>query len=40
MTEQVKTEIKKAVTLTFGDQAENHKGMEKYGEMAESVLSY
>ena len=35
-----KTEMKKAVTLTFGDQAENHKGMEKYGVMAENGLSY
>jgi len=32
--------MKKAVTLTFGDQAENHKGMEKYGVMAENGLSY
>ena len=32
--------MKKAVTLTFGDQAENHKGMEKYGVMAKDGLSY
>jgi hypothetical protein len=32
--------MNKAITLTFGDQAENHKGMEKYGEMAKEGLSY
>lgn len=28
-------ELKKCITITFGDQAENHKGMEKIGEEAE-----
>jgi hypothetical protein len=27
-----------AITLTFGDQAENHKGMEKYGELADKGI--
>ena len=28
-----------AITLTFGDQAENHKGMEKYGKLADKGIS-
>ena len=28
-----------AITLTFGDQAENHKGMEKYGVLSEEGIT-
>jgi alkylated DNA repair dioxygenase AlkB len=30
---------KKTITITFGDQAENHKGMQKIGEMAKNGFS-
>jgi hypothetical protein len=32
--------MQSTITLTFGDQAENHVGMQKIGQMAEHGLSY